>query len=913
MIKIKHILVIIPLIALAAVLTSVGLATPAYADGETWRWNGSDIAVWGGHFGNDENSAVIFTSDKGSTTFSQSTPSPGQPPGSEGFYGSKKTNTSPSVGGADKDYYQSYKRDDCLLQTDVKIEVDRGARKVTVKVQNKYISSDDKGHTKYVGEGVTSTDGKECYVRDTISFDTVLHGEPGKSAEETNQADALNKLRDEKRKEFLDKECPLAANPTTEQERENLACRIQAGKAFDGYWQNCAARASVVPAGRQKEAKINECLQETAGIGIEEGSTDGFTIADYEKEPVSCDIKGIGYIICPLMRFMGSLADAAWNVVKEFLTIKPLDTGSSGGAATYNAWKTLRDIANVAFIVTLLIIVISQVTGGGFSNYNIKRLLPRIIVAALLMNSSYFLCVIAIDLSNIIGDSLQTVLSSLSPNSAYGQGNTISNWSSVLGLGGGILTFAGIGAVLIYATLAAAVPLLTSVLIALSVTALVLVARYALIIMLVVIAPLAFVAYLLPNTQKWFDKWLSTFIVMLMLYPMVALLYGGSSLAADTVLASSTARGSSVGQASQITALAIQALPLILTPFLIKFAGGILKRFGAAVSSTGPLSKIQKKSDEFAATRKTEHDMRALNHFGPNKRKGLRGIRDKVVQNKYARQAAREGLEGEKGHAEAEYVRKYMSGEAGSGGDKATLNPLQRLKGNDTKAEAYLDSMSKGGSKVDALNHAAQAKLSAHVEEVNAAKTRILHASGASFEGIKDMAKNGEGLSSVEREAAIELTLEQGEVSDLSELLKASEQRSPSDQRDPNWVNMTTDHRAKLTQAMQRSSGAPHMIDPDAQNNVMQGRVSSENFAQTVVAPSVMSGDFSAANITGLHPAAAAELSGALSELSGSADPALAAAVQDVRAAARQAIDNSHTSNAIIGSALPHIENIARG
>lgn len=901
MIKIKHILVALPLIILTAIVAGVGIAAPAHAEGEVWYWDGSDIRVYGGHFGGDKDHTIKFSPRNNGTKFEQVDESPGRPPGIKGQIAEEK-------GTSSNPYYEYKQVNDCVLKSGFDFTLNSDKKSFKIEVNSSSMSGDAE---PTIARGVTNGSNEDCSVIEGASFNTTINGEPGKSAEETSQADALNKIREEKKKEFLDKECPKTEKATVEQERENLNCRIQASKAFDGYWQNCASRASTVPVGKQKEASMNECLQETAGLGIEEGSTDGFSIPDYEKEPVSCDIQGIGYIICPLMRFMGSLADAAWNVVKEFLTIKPLDTGSSGGSAAYNAWKTLRDIANVAFIIALLIIIISQVTGGGFSNYNIKRLLPRIVIAALLMNSSYFLCVVAVDLSNIAGDSIQTVLSSLSPTPGYGQGNTISNWSSVLGLGGGILTFAGIGAVLIYATLAAAVPLLTSVLIALSVTALVLVARYALIIMLVVIAPLAFVAYLLPNTQKWFDKWLSTFTIMLMLYPMIALLYGGSSLAADTILASSTARGSGVGQASQITALAIQALPLILTPFLIKFAGGILKKFGAAVSSAGPLSKVQKKADEFAVTKKTEHDMRALNHFGPNKRKGLRGLRDKAVQNKYARQASREGLEGEKGHAEAEYVRKYMSGEAGGGGDKSTLNPLQRLQGNNTKAEAYLGSMSKGGSKVDALNHAAQAKLSAHVEEVNAAKTRILHTSGASFESIKDMAKSGEGLSAVEREAAIELTLEQGQVNDLSELLKASEQRSPNDQRNPNWVNMSTDHRAKLAQAMQRSSGAPHMIDPDAQNNVMQGRVSAENFAQTVVAPSVRSGDFSAANIAGLHPEAAAELSGALSELS--ADPALAAAVQDVRVAAQQAIAESHTSNTIIGSALPHIENIARG
>lgn len=39
-----------------------------------------------------------------------------------------------------------------------------------------------------------------------------------------------------------------------------------------------------------------------------------------------------------------------------------------------------------------------------------------------------------------------------------------------------------------------------------------LIARKALIVILIVISPLAFVAFLLPNTEKFFSKWRSTFV-----------------------------------------------------------------------------------------------------------------------------------------------------------------------------------------------------------------------------------------------------------------------------------------------------------------------------------------------------------------------------------------------------------------
>ena len=70
----------------------------------------------------------------------------------------------------------------------------------------------------------------------------------------------------------------------------------------------------------------------------------------------------------------------------------------------------MRDFANIIFIIGFLIIVFSQLTSFGVSNYGIKRLLPKIIIAAILVNVSFYICAIAVDLSNILGNSLRGIL-----------------------------------------------------------------------------------------------------------------------------------------------------------------------------------------------------------------------------------------------------------------------------------------------------------------------------------------------------------------------------------------------------------------------------------------------------------------------------------------------------------------------
>ena len=51
--------------------------------------------------------------------------------------------------------------------------------------------------------------------------------------------------------------------------------------------------------------------------------------------------------------------------------------------------------------------IYSHITSFGISNYGIKKILPRLIIVAILVNISFYICAIAIDLSNIAGQAIQ--------------------------------------------------------------------------------------------------------------------------------------------------------------------------------------------------------------------------------------------------------------------------------------------------------------------------------------------------------------------------------------------------------------------------------------------------------------------------------------------------------------------------
>ena len=76
-------------------------------------------------------------------------------------------------------------------------------------------------------------------------------------------------------------------------------------------------------------------------------------------------------------------------------------------------WTYLRNITNIIFVIFFLIVIYSQITGIGISNYGIKRTLPRIIIAAILVNLSYLICILAVDVSNILGVGFRGIFESI--------------------------------------------------------------------------------------------------------------------------------------------------------------------------------------------------------------------------------------------------------------------------------------------------------------------------------------------------------------------------------------------------------------------------------------------------------------------------------------------------------------------
>lgn len=338
------------------------------------------------------------------------------------------------------------------------------------------------------------------------------------------------------------------------------------------------------------------------------------TVQGKESSYSSCTIQGIGWIICPITTFLADGMDNIFNIVKGFLVVQPANTTNTDNDL-YIAWNTMRSVANIAFIIVFLIIIYSQLTNMGVSNYGLKKLLPRLVIAAVLVNVSYIICAVAVDLSNILGYSLQDIFNTIRQNTFNISDDTWSNsagmgWQAVAAfvLSGGAATIGAIAAT--GGTIAGAIYLLVPVLIGLMLTILfvllILAARQAIIIILIVIAPLAFVAYLLPNTEQWFKKWRELFMTMLVFFPAFSLVFGGSQLAGGIIVQNAT---SIIGV---IFGLAVQVAPLIITPLLLKLSGGLLGRIAGMVND--PKKGLLDRTKAWSGARAEMHKNRGLSN-----------------------------------------------------------------------------------------------------------------------------------------------------------------------------------------------------------------------------------------------------------------------------------------------------------
>ncbi|MEI9913497.1 MAG: hypothetical protein WDN66_00560 [Candidatus Saccharibacteria bacterium] len=315
------------------------------------------------------------------------------------------------------------------------------------------------------------------------------------------------------------------------------------------------------------------------------------------------------WFICMSLHTLGAVEDSIIGIVQSLLKTNPVDFSepaycsdpTSGqyasctsnqkiSATIYSVWSQFRIYGDTLLVIAVLVAIIIEAAGGGSiaEAYTVKRMLPRILVAAILINLSIYIIAGAEDIINVLGGGIQNLM--LAPfngiSGAPSGAPPVNGVASTIHVSGsaGVLATLGLGGIAVVAGFTEGIAgialfvLGSFVLAALGVLITIMI-RQGLLVILLLTSPIAFALYCLPNTEQYFRKWWDLFIKTLVVYPIVMIVIAASSIAALIF--------SNFGLASPLnTLIAIFAAgaPLFLIPFAFKLSGGAIGQVHGAIS-----------------------------------------------------------------------------------------------------------------------------------------------------------------------------------------------------------------------------------------------------------------------------------------------------------------------------------------
>jgi hypothetical protein len=247
---------------------------------------------------------------------------------------------------------------------------------------------------------------------------------------------------------------------------------------------------------------------------------------------VAAVLSDISDLIVKLCAVVLSIAGAGLDFVLNFTVVEMSQRFSSAegvtagmGAAISDAWGTIRDLANLAFIFVLLYAAIKVILDLNVAS--IGNTIKNIVIVGLVINFSMFFTKVVIDVSNIatVGfyNSIQQSIKGSSIQPIPGV-----NWKLEPGFASAVMNNIGIHTIvgsnalnylsgsdtnyIIFSKNILGSILMIVLSIVFVIVSVMFISRFVLLILLVVTSAAAAVAYILPGLKKHFDTWKDSLI-----------------------------------------------------------------------------------------------------------------------------------------------------------------------------------------------------------------------------------------------------------------------------------------------------------------------------------------------------------------------------------------------------------------
>ena len=327
---------------------------------------------------------------------------------------------------------------------------------------------------------------------------------------------------------------------------------------------------------------------------------------DNDDDTCEQSLFGLGWILCPLKELIVGGIDGFMNWISDKLDTQIL-IGNSGSAVK-DVTKNFITYGNIILTIVFIIMIYSMATSTGMSNYSIKTILPRLVIVAIAINLSFYVCAALVDISNIAGHGMYSLLCGGDGCKDMQSQTTVLSISNILGAGINMmmailcLVLFGSGAIISFLIIIICIEF-----------------REIALAIMTIIAPVAIALYLLPNTQNWAQRWFKIYTQLLFVYPLFTGMLGGAQLIGSIMMADNT-----TGIPNFLIALGCDIAPAIGVVPLFRASGGLIDKvaglsqkytqpFGDAIGSGARSIAKNNPATRFAA-RKAGEGLGSITH-----------------------------------------------------------------------------------------------------------------------------------------------------------------------------------------------------------------------------------------------------------------------------------------------------------
>jgi len=301
----------------------------------------------------------------------------------------------------------------------------------------------------------------------------------------------------------------------------------------------------------------------------------------------TCEKQGfvMAWALCPILRGLDATIGFIDEQIRDLLEINTDQYFSKAAPdnGVYKVWTIIRNLAASLLIIVMLVMIISQAfSWGPLDAYTIRKILPRLVAAVIIIQISWELVVWLINVTNDAGNGLAEIMYfpfggidamnlddivAKANIGAAGQIGTLGLFGTAIA--GGLVAavvVGGAGSILVGLLLLAVLAA-----IAILIGFLVLVFRQILIILCVMLVPLALLAWILPGTERYWKLWRETFTKLLLMFPLIV-----GILAAGKIFAKAVATPGDGGLLVFFLILIGVFAPYIILPKTFQWGGAIM-------------------------------------------------------------------------------------------------------------------------------------------------------------------------------------------------------------------------------------------------------------------------------------------------------------------------------------------------